>query len=92
MPGSIATQSGQGTWIRIAKNEFAFTAVRIMIGPDDAPAGTAKFWGTVTVDADEMSSTMNTQYYTLSGDPMFPMPLQGTSTGKRIEVTIEDKQ
>ncbi len=92
MPGSMATQSGQGTWIRIAKNTFAFTALRILIGPGDAPAGTAKFWGIVRVDADEMSGTMNAQYYSLSGDPIFPLPLQGTSTGKRIEVTIEDQQ
>jgi len=92
MPGSMATQSGHGSWIRIAKNTFAFTALRILIGPGDTPAGTAKFWGTVTVDADEMSGTMNAQYYSLSGDPIFPVPLQGTSTGKRIEVTVEDQQ
>ncbi len=92
MPGSIATQSGHGSWIRIAKNTFAFAALRILIGPGDTPAGTAKFWGTVTVDGDEMSGTMNAQYYSLSGDPIFPVPLRGTSTGKRIEVKAEGLQ
>ncbi len=92
MPGSSATQSGQGTWIRIAKNRFAFTALRILIGPDNAPAGTAKFWGTVTVGADEMSGTLNAQYYSLSGDPISPVLGPGTSTGKRIEITVEDQQ
>ena len=91
MPGSIATQSGQGSWIRIAKNQFAFTAVRILIGPYDQPAGTVGFWGTVTVDADEMSGTMNAQYCSLSGDPISPV-LSGTSTGKRIEIKFEEQQ
>lgn len=92
LPGSSATQSGHGSWIRIAKNTFAITTVRILIAPDGTSAGTAKFWGTVTVDADEMSGTLNAQYYSLSGDPILPVPLQGTSTGKRIEVTVEDQQ
>jgi hypothetical protein len=92
MPGSIATQSGHGTWIRIAKNAFAITTVRILIGPDGQPAGTAKFWGTVKVRADEMSGTLSAQYFSLSGDPISPVIGPGTSTGKRIEVTVEDQQ
>ncbi len=91
MPGSIATQSGHGSWIRIAKNTFAFTALRILIGPGDTPAGTAKFWGTVKVGADEMSGTLNAQYYDLDGNPASPVLGPGTSTGKRIEVTVENQ-
>jgi hypothetical protein len=91
--GGDMTQSGHGSWIRIAKNKFAFTAVRILIGPDGQPAGTARFWGTVTVDAEnEMSGTLSAQYFNLSGDPVSPVIGPGTSTGKRIEVTVEDQQ
>ncbi len=90
LPGSSATQAGHGSWIRIAKNTFAFTAVRILIGPDGQPAGTAKFWGTCKVDADEMSGTLSAQYCSLSGDPISPVIGPGTSTGKRIEIRYEN--
>jgi len=88
--GSGSTQSGHGRWIRIAKNVFAITTVRILIGPDGQPAGTAKFWGTVTVDAEnEMSGTLNAQYFSLSGDPISPVLGPIASTGQRIEVRLE---
>jgi hypothetical protein len=86
------TPTGHGNWVRIGKNTFAFTALRILIDPDGNPFGTAKFWGTVSVDAEnDMSGTMNAQYYDLNGDPVSPV-LQGTSTGKRIEVVLEEEQ
>ena len=86
------TQSGHGNWIRTSKNTFAFTALRILIDPDGKPAGTAKFWGTVTMDAEnEMSGTMNVQYYDLNDAPISPV-LHGTSTGKRIEIELEEEQ
>ncbi len=91
--GSGSTQSGHGSWIRIAKNTFAITTVRILISPDGQPAGTARFWGTVTVDAEnEMSGTLNAQYFSLSGDPIPPVLGPIASTGQRIEVTVEDQQ
>ncbi len=92
MPGSIATQSGHGTWTRIAKNRIAFTAVRILIGLDGGPAGSAKFWGTANLDAEGMSGTLSAQYFDLSGAPISPVIGPGTSTGKRIEVKLEGEQ
>ncbi len=87
------TQSGHGSWVRIAKNKFAITAVRILIGGDGQPAGTAKFWGTVTVDKEnEMSGTLSVQYFSLGGEAVSPVIGPGTSTGKRIEVKVEGLQ
>ncbi len=87
------TQSGHGSWVRIAKNKFAFTAVRILIGGEGQPAGTAKFWGTVTVDAeDEMSGTLSAQYFDLSGKATSPVIGPGISNGKRIELIVEDQR
>ena len=89
--GNNQTQSGHGNWIRIGKNKFAFTAWRFMTGADGKPVGKAKFWGTVTLDAEnQMSGTMNAQYYWLNGAPIGPA-LSGTSTGTLIEVEVEEQ-
>ncbi len=86
------TPTGHGSWVRIGKNTFAFTALRILIDLDGNPFGTAKFWGTVSVDEEnDMSGTMNVQYYDLNGDPISPV-LQGTSTGERIEIELGEEQ
>ncbi len=89
---SGSTQSGHGNWIRIGKNTLAFTAFRIQFSSNMLASGIAKFWGTVTVDAEnETSGTMNIQYYDLNGNPVSPV-IQGTSTGKRIEIELEGQQ
>lgn len=86
------TPTGHGNWVRIGKDTFAFTALRILIDLDGNPFGTAKFWGTISVDGEnDMSGTMNAQYYDLNGDPISPV-LQGTSTGERIEIELEEEQ
>lgn len=86
------TQAGHGNWIRIGKNKFAFTAWRIIIDADGHPVGTAKFWGTLTATAhDETSGTMNAEYYGPTGD-RFLSVTGGITTGKRIEVEVEDQK
>jgi|WetSurSiteA1Bulk_404760.scaffolds.fasta_scaffold83370_1 hypothetical protein len=86
------TPTGHGNWVRIGKNTFAFTALRILIDLNGNPFGTAKFWGTVSVDEEnKMSGTMNVQYYDFDDDAISPV-LQGISTAKRIEIKLEEAQ
>ena len=85
------TQAGHGNWIRIAKDKFAFTAWRIIVDTVGHPVGTAKFYGSVTVIAEnEISGTMNAEYYNSAGDRFFAIA-GGVSTGKRIEVEVENQ-
>lgn len=64
------TQSGHGSWIRVGKNEYAFTVLRLLLD-NGVPVGTAKFWGTVTIDAENhMSGVMNSQNYLFDGTPI----------------------
>jgi hypothetical protein len=83
------TQAGHGNWIRTGKNQFAFTAWRIIIDADGRPVGTAKFWGALTATThDETSGTMNAEYYTPTGDRF--LTITGLITkGKRIQVEVE---
>ena len=86
------TQAGHGNWIRIGKNKFAFTAWRIIIDADGHPVGTAKFWGTLTATTDdETSGTMNAEYYGPTGN-RFLTVTGGITTGKRIEIEVEDQK
>jgi hypothetical protein len=86
------TQAGHGNWIRIGKNRFAFTALRIITDANGRPVGTAKFWGTLTATAhDETSGTMNAEYYGPTGD-RFVTVTGGITTGKRIEVEVEGQK
>ena len=85
------TQAGHGNWIRIAKDRFAFTAWRIIVDTLGHPVGTAKFYGSVTVIAEnEIAGTMNAEYYNSAGDRFFAVA-GGVSTGKRIEVEVENQ-
>jgi len=91
IPAAIAgemTPSGHGSWVRIETNRYAFTAVRIMMsGPTFA--GLARFWGTITaVSGDELTGTMNAQFYSPTGTPTSPV-FTGTLVRHRIEVTFE---
>jgi len=86
LPG--ITQSGHGNWIRVGKNEFAFTVLRLLFDGSGYAIGTAKFWGTVTVDAENhLSGTMKGQNYLLNGTPISGV-LATDFEGTRIEVEV----
>jgi len=86
------TSTAHGSWIRIGKNKFAMTAWRIIMDANGTAVGTAKFWGTLTVGAEnEASGTLNGEYYDSNGVPYYTMK-GGTSTGKRIEVEVENNK
>ena len=91
IPAQIAggmTPSGHGTWVRIGTNRYAFTAERIMMSGTTF-AGLARFWGTITaVSDDELTGTMNAQFYSPDGTPTSPV-FGGTLERHRIEVTFE---
>ncbi len=88
LPGM--TQSGHGTWIRVGKNTFAFTVLRLLTDANGDAIGTAKFWGSVTVDADDhLSGTMKSQNYFLNGTVIPPGDvLTAEFEGTRIEVKV----
>jgi len=89
LPSATATASGHGVWARIEKNTFAFTAWRIRLDPNSQPIGLAKFWGTVTLPAnDSMTGTLNAEFYDLAGNVVNRM-LGGTSAGTRIQIQYE---
>ena len=82
--------SGHGNWVRIAKNRYAFTALRSLFDEIGKPVGWAKYWGTITPISDnEYTGTMTVQYYLLNGTAMFPQPFTGTMHSNRIEITLE---
>lgn len=86
------TESGQGNWIRVGKNTFAFTVYRIIADASGMAVGTVKFWGTITVIAkNEFSGTLNAVYYDSEGIQFASTPTAHT-TGKRIEVEVEEQQ
>jgi len=81
------TQSGHGSWIRIGKNEFAFTVLRLLLD-NGVPVGTAKFWGTVTIDAENhVSGAMSSQNYLFDGTPISGV-MNLTFEMTRIEVEV----
>jgi len=78
-----STPSGHGNWVRIGKNKFAFTVMRILMDADGRPVSTAKFWGTVTVQTnDTITGTMNAEYYGQDGKAF------GGNTGTTVETRI----
>ena len=91
IPAEIAgglTPSGHGNWVRLGTNRYAFTAVRIMMSGSTF-VGLARFWGTITaVSDDELTGTMNAQFYSPDGTPTSPV-FAGTLERHRIEVTFE---
>ena len=94
IPGGVLTftASGHGNWVRIAKNTYAFTAVRSIVDQAGMPFGWAKFWGTITaISEDEYSGTMNAQFYTLDGTAFSPL-FTGTLASRRIPIQFENQQ
>ncbi len=84
------TPSAQGNWVRIAKNTFAFTAWRILVDADGRPVGTAKFWGTVSMQGtDSFTGTMNMAFYAPDGSRFGGF--KGTTAAKRISIEMEEQ-
>jgi hypothetical protein len=84
------TPTGHGNWVRIGKNLYAFTAVRAIFDEAGMPFGWGRFWGTVSpISQNELTGTMNAQYYLLDGRAMFPQPFTGTMHRRRVEITYE---
>jgi hypothetical protein len=76
------TPSGHGTWRRTGRNEYSFTAMRVVMDQNGAVVGTASYWGVITpVSADEYSGTMNARFYDLDGNLLYPPPFPDTFTG-----------
>jgi hypothetical protein len=92
------TAAGHGNWIRVARNQFAFTVWRILIDadptnqvPDGAAMGTARFWGTITATGpDTFVGTMNAEYYGPDGQPFLTVSF--TTAGTRIAVQIDEAE
>jgi hypothetical protein len=60
------TPTGQGNWARVEKNVYAFTAWRLLLGPNGSVVGWAKFWGTIRPDApNHFFGDISMAFYTL---------------------------
>lgn len=80
--------SGQGNWVRVGTNKYAFTAVRVILD-GAAFVGWARFWGTITpVSADELTGTINAQFFLPNGIPISPQ-FTGTLERHRVAITYE---
>lgn len=83
------TPAGHGSWVRIGKNKYAFTALRTIFDENGNLFGRAKNWGTITpISKDEYTGTMNVQFYLLDGTPTTPV-FTGTLRSQRVEITFE---
>jgi hypothetical protein len=81
------TPTGHGSWLRLSKNKFAFTVLRILFDADGRPFGKAKFWGDLTLEAGHMfTGTMNIVFYRQDGTAFFN--IAGTISATRIPVEI----
>jgi len=91
IPAAVAgnqTPSGHGNWVRIATNKYAFTAVRAIVSGPGA-FGWAKYWGTIAaVSENELSGTINAQFYAPDGTPVSPQ-FTGSIERHRVEITFE---
>jgi hypothetical protein len=84
------TQTGQGSWMRVEKNVYAFTAWRILTDPDGKAAGWAQFWGSIRPDApDHFLGEISAAFYTLDFVAL-PIPSPPTPTeGWRVAVKAQ---
>jgi hypothetical protein len=95
-----ATQGGHGNWIRVGKNQFAFTVWRILIDadpanlvPDGAPMGVVKFWGTITATGpDTFAGILNADYYGPDWQTRFLIVRGLLTAGTRIAVQTEEPE
>jgi hypothetical protein len=87
------TPSGHGNWRWTGRNEYSFTAMRVVMNQNGVVVGTARYWGVITpVSADEYSGSMNARFYHLDGTPLYPSPpfpdtFTGTLSSRRIAIT-----
>jgi hypothetical protein len=84
------TQTGQGSWMRVEKNVYAFTAWRILTDPEGKGAGWVRFWGEIKPDApDHFLGEINAAFYTLDfiALPIPPMPVP--TEGWRVAVRVQ---
>ncbi len=83
------TSPGQGNWVRIGRNKYAFTAVRTIYDENGDLFGRARNWGTITqTSKDEYIGTMNVQFYLADGTPTTPV-FSGTLQSHRVAITFE---
>lgn len=83
----IGTQTGQGNWTRLEKNVYAFTAWRILLGPNGNAVGWAKFWGSIRPDApDHFVGEISAAFYTPDFVALPLPPISATTEGWRVEV------
>ncbi len=86
------TEAGQGNWLRIDKNQFAFTVRRIIVDASGMAVGTVMFRGTIElISENEFSGTLSAVYYDSEGVAFGSTPT-AHSAGKRIEVEVEEQQ
>jgi hypothetical protein len=81
------TQTGQGSWTKVQKNVYAFTAWRILTDTDGKGVGWVQFWGEIRPDApDHFLGEINAAFYTLDfvALPIPPMPVP--TEGWRVAV------
>lgn len=81
------TQTGQGSWVRVEKNVYAFTAWRILTDEQGKAVGWVQFWGSIRPDApDHFLGEVNARFYTLNFVAL-PIPSRATPTeGWRVAV------
>jgi len=76
------TPSGHGNWTWTGRNEYSYTAMRVVMDQNGVVVGTATYWGVITpVSPDEYSGTMNARFYRLDGTLLYPPPFPDTFTG-----------
>ena len=86
----IGTPTGQGNWTRVEKNVYAFTAWRILLGPNGNAVGWAKFWGSIRPDAeDHFFGEINAGFYTLDFVPLLAPPMSAATEGWRVVVEVQ---
>jgi hypothetical protein len=81
------TQTGQGSWMRVRKNVYAFTVWRILTDPEGKAAGWVKFWGEIRPDApDHFFGEISAGFYTLDLEPLPIPPMPVPTEGWRVAV------
>ncbi len=82
--------TGQGNWTREEKNVYAFTAWRILLGPNGNAVGWAKFWGSIRPDApDHFFGEINMGFYTLDFVVLPTPPMSAATEGWRAPVEAQ---
>ena len=81
------TQTGQGSWMRVRKNVYAFTVWRILTDPEGKAVGWVKFWGEIRPDApDHFFGEISAGFYTLDLEPLPIPPMPVPTEGWRVAV------